>query len=72
MISREGAQLLLMKEANNDDPFDMYSTNAFSISNTIIKQQQKYKAELEEFLLSIYEYWKTKRLNCVCITLNIK
>jgi hypothetical protein len=69
-MSREEAKLLLMKEANNDDALDMYSTNTFSISNAIIKQQQKYKAELEEFLLSIYEYWKTKRLNCVSV--NIK
>ena len=66
-MSREEARILLTKDANNDDSLDMYSTNTFSTSNTIVKQQQKYKAELEEFLLSIYEYWKNKRLNCVSI-----
>lgn len=62
-MSREEAKILLMKEAMNDESNDLLNT--LSLSNTIVKQQQKYKEELEDFLLSIYEYWKAKRLKCV-------
>jgi hypothetical protein len=56
-MSRDEAKLVLMKETGNDDTNDTATLN----------KQQKYNEELEEFLLSIYEYWKTKRLNCVII-----
>jgi hypothetical protein len=59
-MSRDEAKLVLMKEAGNDDNINDSSS---------LNKQQKHKEELEEFLLSIYEYWKSKRLSCV-ITIN--
>jgi hypothetical protein len=57
-MSRDEAKLVLMKEAGNDDNINDSSS---------LNKQQKHKEELEEFLLSIYEYWKSKRLSCVII-----
>ena len=57
LMSRDEAKLVLMKETGNDDTNDTATLN----------KQQKYNEELEEFLLSIYEYWKSKRLSCVII-----
>ncbi len=57
-MSLEEAKLLLMKEASNDD-VDLFQTNKNNLINT------KYKEEVEKFLISIYEYWKTKRNRCV-------
>lgn len=60
LMSREEAKLLLLKEANSEDSNDLIN----SLSISLQQKQQKYKEEIEQFLLSIYEYWRQKRLNC--------
>ncbi len=59
-MSLEEAKFLLMKEVNNDES-DFLSVNVTPSSTT----NNKFKAEKEQFILNIYEYWKAKRLKCV-------
>ncbi len=58
----EEAKLLLMKEASGSGETDPFYQANNSIHTT---KQLQHKAELEQFLLLIYEYWKKKRTQCV-------
>jgi hypothetical protein len=59
-MSLDEAKFLLMKEVNNDES-DFLSLNTAPSTNTT----NKFKAEKEQFILNIYEYWKAKRLKYV-------
>ena len=56
-MTLDEAKFLLMKELNNDDG-DFLSMTA-----------DKFKAEKEQFVLNIYEYWKAKRIKLVIFTM---
>ena len=58
----EEAKLLLMKEASGSGETDPFYQANISIHTA---KQLQHKAELEKFLLLIYEYWKKKRTLCV-------
>lgn len=62
IMSLDEAKMLLLKENNinldDNDNNSSSSTNVFS---------SKSKEERESFILSVYEYWKNKRLRLVII-----
>lgn len=59
-MSRDEAKMLLLE--SDDQTEDLTTTNDTTDRN-------KYKTERDEFILCIYEYWKLKRLKCVCLTI---
>jgi len=61
IMTVEEAKLLLMKEASGSGETDPFYQANNSIHTT---KQLQHKAELEQFLLLIYEYWKKKRTQC--------
>ena len=52
-MSLDDAKFLLMKEIDNEE------------SDTSNLSKNKFKAEKEQFILNIYEYWRAKRLKYV-------
>ena len=52
---------MLMKEVNSDESDFLNLNTAAPSTNT----NDKFKAEKEQFILNIYEYWKAKRLKYV-------
>ena len=59
-MSLDEAKFLLVKEANSDES-DFLNLNTAPSTNT----NNKFKAEKEQFILNVYEYWKAKRLKYV-------
>lgn len=54
LMTETEARFLLLKNADNDE-------NDFLNNNTGAVPKPKYRSELEEFLMAVYEYWKMKR-----------
>jgi hypothetical protein len=69
-MSREEAQALLKRESNNNHHFNNLNNQSSNNEeeNEFLKRKfynKAYESEKESFLLSVYDYWKAKRLKYV-------